>query len=323
MTQAAKDSQKKLVVRIAEKYGVEQERLLNTLKSTAFRQKENVQITNEQMMALLIVAEQYRLNPFTKELYAYPDNGGIVPVVSVDGWIKIINNHPSYDGMDFVHSESLVTPPGATVACHEWIEVSIYRKDRSRPITVREYLDEVYREPFTKNGRDGKPYVTKGPWQTHPKRMLRHKAVIQCARMALGFSGIHDQDEAESIIDMGNAVVVNQSNDIIATASASSAEQLLLEQKQADPFVDALIQRAKKDKAWASAHAFAEQRFSGPVGDYVKQKLRDAEIEQMPAAMENLNTAMDAQAPAEEFDNSDNHNADVGFDPMEQDELPY
>jgi hypothetical protein len=29
--------------------------------------------------------------------------------------------------------------------------------------------------------------------------MLRHKALIQCARVAFGFAGIHDPDEAERI----------------------------------------------------------------------------------------------------------------------------
>jgi hypothetical protein len=31
-------------------------------------------------------------------------------------------------------------------------------------------------------------------------RMLRHKALIQAARLAFGFSGIYDQDEAERIV---------------------------------------------------------------------------------------------------------------------------
>jgi hypothetical protein len=30
--------------------------------------------------------------------------------------------------------------------------------------------------------------------------MLRHKAMIQCARLAFGFVGIYDQDEAERIV---------------------------------------------------------------------------------------------------------------------------
>ncbi|EOJ4766922.1 recombinase RecT, partial [Escherichia coli] len=40
-----------------------------------------------------------------------------------------------------------------------------------------------------------------GPWQSHPKRMLRHKAMIQCARLAFGFAGIYDNDEAERIVE--------------------------------------------------------------------------------------------------------------------------
>ena len=53
------------------------------------------------MTALCVVAQQYGLNPFTRELYAFPDrNNGIVPVVGVDGWSRIINDNPQFDGMD-------------------------------------------------------------------------------------------------------------------------------------------------------------------------------------------------------------------------------
>ena len=31
--------------------------------------------------------------------------------------------------------------------------------------------------------------------------MLRHKAMIQCARLAFGYGGIYDQDEAERIVE--------------------------------------------------------------------------------------------------------------------------
>lgn len=39
------------------------------------------------------------------------------------------------------------------------------------------------------------------PWQSHPKRMLRHKAMIQCARLAFGYTGIYDEDEAQRIVE--------------------------------------------------------------------------------------------------------------------------
>ena len=145
--------------------------LIGTLKATAFKG----QVSDAQMTALLVVANQYALNPWTKEIYAFPDkNNGIVPVVGVDGWSRIINSHPQFDGIEFEQDD-------ASCTC------VIYRKDRNRPIKVTEYRDECARST--------------GPWQSHPKRMLRHKAMIQCARLAFGYGGIYDQDEAERIVE--------------------------------------------------------------------------------------------------------------------------
>lgn len=200
--------------------------LVDTLKATAFRSGE--QVTNDQMVALMVVANQYKLNPWTKEIYAFPDKkNGIVPVVGVDGWSRIINSHSQFDGMDFIMSENIVTLDGAKPA-PEWIECVIYRKDRSHPIKVREYLDEVYRPPFEGNGRNGK-YKINGPWQSHTKRFLRHKSTIQCARMAFGFVGIYDQDEAERIES-------SEINDTGATEVQS--EPVMYPQERFDKVID-------------------------------------------------------------------------------------
>ena len=146
--------------------------LVEVLKATAFKG----QVTDSQMIALLVVANQYGLNPWTKEIYAFPDrNNGIVPVVGVDGWSRIINENPNFDGMDFEQDAESCT-------------CIIYRKDRAHPIRVTEYMAECKREGVA-------------PWKSHPRRMLRHKALIQCARIAFGFVGIYDQDEAERIVD--------------------------------------------------------------------------------------------------------------------------
>ena len=179
ITQAAK---------LGESFGMEGDghELLQILKSTAFKG----QVTDAQMAALMVVANHYQLNPFTRELFAFPDkNNGIVPVVGVDGWSRIINSHPQFDGIDFEQDSESCT-------------CIIYRKDRSHPIKVTEWMAECKRGT--------------GPWQSHPRRMLRHKSMIQCARLAFGYGGIYDQDEAERIVDatekhMGPAEVVPQS----------------------------------------------------------------------------------------------------------------
>lgn len=190
----------KLLERFGARYGVDPAKVLATLKATAFRQQNGEEISNEQMIALLIVADQYKLNPFTRELYAFPDrNRGIVPIVGLDGWARIINEHPGFDGMEFTESEESEQPQGAKV-CPRWIECRIYRKDRAHPIAVKEYLDECYRPPF-KSKKGDREYEVAGPWQSHTKRFLRHKAMIQCARIAFGFAGIYDEDEGHRIIE--------------------------------------------------------------------------------------------------------------------------
>ena len=188
-----------LMATMAERFQVPEAEMLATLKQTAFRQKDG-DVSDAQMTALLIVANQYGLNPWTKEIYAFPDkNNGIVPVVGVDGWSRIINENPNLDGIEFRQSETIAEPQGGK-PCPEWIECVIHRKDRSKPIVVREYLDEVYRPPFT-GRKDGREYSVNGPWQSHTKRFLRHKALIQCSRLAFGFVGIYDEDEADRIVE--------------------------------------------------------------------------------------------------------------------------
>ncbi len=159
--------------KLAERFGMGTDGdVVSILKATAFKGPA----TDAQLVALMVVAQQYGLNPFTKELYAFPDrNNGIVPVVGVDGWSRIINSHPQFDGLDFLQDE---------ISC----TCIIYRKDRNHPVKVTEYMAECR--------RDGA-----GPWKSHPYRMLRHKALIQCARLAFGFVGIYDQDEAERIVE--------------------------------------------------------------------------------------------------------------------------
>jgi phage recombination protein Bet len=188
-------NEKSLVTKVANRYGIEPDKLLVSLKATAFKQRDGA-VSNEQMVALLVVADQYDLNPWTKEIYAYPDKGGIVPVVGVDGWSRIINSHPQFDGVDFNYAPEMLTPEGGK-PCPEWCEAVLHRKDRSHPTVVREYLDEVYR-------LGQKP----GPWQTHTKRMLRHKAIIQAARIGFGFTGIYDEDEAQRIQEQRDREVV-------------------------------------------------------------------------------------------------------------------
>ena len=100
-------------------------------------------------------------------------------VVGVDGWGKIINSHPQFDGMKFVES----TPGDDELPLY--IECTIYRKDRRVATSIREYMYEAH--------------TGQGAWLTHPRRMLRHKAMVQCARACFVLGGVYEPDEAERV----------------------------------------------------------------------------------------------------------------------------
>ena len=227
---------------MAQRLGVDAEKMLSCLRGTCFKGVAS----NEQMMALVVVANSYKLNPFTKEIYAFPDSksSGIVPMVSIDGWCRIINEHPQLDGIGFeMHNN------GESCTC------TIYRKDRKHPISVTEYLAECYRKT--------------APWTQSPKRMLRHKALIQCARYAFGFAGIYDADEAE-IIAKETAVEVKgqdepQRNDkkgrsaLKAALSERLKTQEVEEPAQAEPAEEEVLEDVEQDAEALEAEAECQQ----------------------------------------------------------------
>jgi phage recombination protein Bet len=146
---------------------------------------------------LLLLAERLGLDPLSNEIYAteLSSEPGKKPriffVVGVDGWSKIINAHPQFDGMRFVESA-----PGDDEV-PQYFECTIFRKDRKVATSVREYMHEAH--------------TNQGAWLTHPRRMLRHKAMVQCARICFGLSGIYEPDEAQRIEKHGVAESKRQS----------------------------------------------------------------------------------------------------------------
>jgi len=158
---------------MSERFGMETVAFERMLMETVMPKSTS----KEAVAAFLVVAHEYGLNPFTREIFAFEgQGGGVRPMVPFDGWVKLVNKNPASDGFELV---DIFDDSGAFIA----VESRFYRKDRSHPCVVREYLCECSRNT--------------DPWKRWPRRMLRHKAFIQGARLAFGFSGIEDEDEVE------------------------------------------------------------------------------------------------------------------------------
>jgi len=166
---------------MASRLNVEPEKMLKTLKDTVFKNA-----SDSELLALVVISNEYGLNPLLKEIYAFPaKGGGIQPVVSIDGWIKITNRQPQLDGIEFeMEFGADKLPTECTCVIH--------LKKRKHAVRVTEYYAECFRSTE--------------PWEKMPRRMMRHKSLIQCARVAFGFSGIQDEDEArDSLMKNANA----------------------------------------------------------------------------------------------------------------------
>ena len=118
--------------------------------------------------ALRLIAK-YALDPFVDEISIHQyEDAHWQAFITIDGWSKLINSHPAFSGISFTESTELVD------GIPSWIGCAIHRNDRVIPTEVKEYLCEIQTEHSI--------------WKEMPRRMLRHRVIAQCARLAFGVS---------------------------------------------------------------------------------------------------------------------------------------
>ena len=153
------------------KIGVEE--LQSWLDSHISIEQNLINIPIKTQLQLWRLCQEHQLDPLKGELQliTYEQNWQVH--ISVDGWLKLIHRHPHFSGISFNQ------PTEENGGHPQWMECTIYRSDYSVPTTIREYYEEVK--------QDG------DLWNKMPRRMLRHRVLQQCARVAMG---LHISDVA-------------------------------------------------------------------------------------------------------------------------------
>lgn len=152
----------KEVVACAQQIGIDAEELQAWIDC-------QIEVPHQTLLCLLRRANQYSLDPLKEEIFLTQYQEEWQAIISIDGWIKILHQHPAFTGISFTQS------PESQNLSETWIECTIHRSDEVMPTTIREYLSEVQNESEI--------------WKKMPRRMLRHRALQQCARLALGIAG--------------------------------------------------------------------------------------------------------------------------------------
>jgi len=215
-----------LLTKMGLKYDIDPKKMKSVLEGTIVPKG----CTEAQFIGFLVVADQYDLNPFIKEIYAFPaKGGGIQPIVGVDGWNSLANRQEAYDGLttEFSHDED-----GKLVSC----TAVVHRKDRKYPTTATEFLVECKRSTDT--------------WRNMPHRMLAHCARIQAIRTAFGFGGLMDPDEGETI----RAVDCNVVDDDLSKPGRHSLRKKAPAPSMELPVVDAKVAEKEPEPSVVEDH---------------------------------------------------------------------
>ena len=308
---AVPDPLNSLVGRMAAEYGVDKAKLYSTLANSIFAQggkdrNGSYQVktpTPEEMMSLLIVADRFKLDPFTKQIFAFSSRGKVVPIVSVDGWLALLNRQPDYDGLTVEFSNDLVEIGG--VKLPEYCQVSIHRKSLTRPVVISEYATEVFQPTEV--------------WKKYPRRMMRHKAIIQCARIAFSISGIYDREEGEAIVAGGGEdvidVPVSGSASVSSTMSSSTSSSSSFgalpkaaparrsisfkSKEEIDAALESAVKSALMRNNWSIAEQWVNSSLEGTQRDYGLAYLEDrrARLAESGKKDEQIGEAEAAPAP--------------------------
>lgn len=224
--------------------GVSQEEVVDVIKGMIISSKNQhgAIATNAEMAVVSSVCAKYDLNPLVSECAAFVSGGKLSVVVMIQGWYRIVNRQPDFDGVEF---EDKLDSNGGIIAT----TCVMYLKNRSRPVRVTEYLSECRQE-------------RSDVWKKYPFRMLRHKAYIQCAKMAFGISEVIDDDEASRIAaNSQSGPHGSREKDITPAAKAIDWDAIKADMAECgdEASLDAvcveLRRRLEADGQWAQAKA--------------------------------------------------------------------
>ena len=226
---------------IAASNGVTQEEVAEVLRGMIISGKgqHGAQATNAEMTVVSSIFAKYDLNPFIREGHAFVSGGKLQVMIGLDGWLKIANRHPEFDGYEqfdnFDDKGDLIS-----------VTTKIYVKNRRFPTPHTEYMREAL-------------MPSSPAWKKFPFRMLAGKSLGQCVRKAFGVSEVLDDDEASRIA--ANSPSGSREKDITPATKAIDWEAIKADmaecgdEESLNAVCVELRRRLEDDGQWAQAKA--------------------------------------------------------------------
>lgn len=162
-------------------------------------------LTDAEFLLFAEMVKATGLNPVTKEVWAIKAGGRLQIMTGINGFLKIANSHPQYDGMEIEFEKDGERIVAATA--------KVYRKDRRFPAVATAYMNE---------------YAKPSPiWKQMPSVMLAKCAKSLAIREAFvqELGGLYTQEEMpaefsaprESAIPKEQLIVSEKTGKVIGT----------------------------------------------------------------------------------------------------------
>ena len=268
--QALYDETNSITLRVAKKFGVRGNDLQNTLANTCFKIKisdtEYRAPTPAELMSLMLIAEKLNLNPFIGEIYAFPSkNGGITPIVGINGWRTIAANQPGYSGVRFEFSPDLITVDAIEAPRMVSCFVRVRRPDGSE---FESQGIAFFKEKYQSSRSEA--------WKSQPCQMLMNKAQIQAIKNTFpSCSGLYDEDEGRTIAF---------ANNMASAAPAVSQVVPQTDRTELEHTLNKVIAIAQQRNAWPTAIGWVTKNVSEADQAWALEKVSAARASQISQA---------------------------------------
>ena len=163
--------------------------------------------SNDELQLFLHLAQTYGLDPFAKEIWCIKyGNSAATIFTSRDGYLKIANGHPAFDGIhgDVVRERDHFAPTrlgeGETGVDHAYAQgdrgkiigayALVFRRDRRHPAYVFAPFDEYFAP-------------SNGTWKKYPSAMILKVAESMALKRAFSISGLVTREELGSSVPDG------------------------------------------------------------------------------------------------------------------------
>ncbi|MCF8000467.1 MAG: recombinase RecT [Halanaerobiales bacterium] len=157
--------------------------------------------TEDEFRMFMHLAKSYGLDPFNGEIFFWKMNGRPTIMTSRDGYLKIADSHPSYDGLvsDVVRENDLFKRKQDGIV-HEYsgdrgaitgAYALVYREDRRYPVYVF--------APFEEYNAGTKV------WASYPSAMILKVAESMALKRAFSVSGLVSREELDMIQNRDDA----------------------------------------------------------------------------------------------------------------------